>query len=122
MPAKRKTDTGSVPRVLAGTAAVTLSRQLPRIIEQHNTSRSGDRAKGVGCPLLPRRLYYRLSAPLARESLIASAICASSTDHPQESIDHVLSPEARSRSLLCYWSSAGSEASGVRCHFLRHGC
>ncbi|GAB4815952.1 hypothetical protein N2152v2_002998 [Parachlorella kessleri] len=56
-----------------------------------------------------KRLYYRLSAPQARESLIASAIAASSTDHPQERVDHLLSPIAHSRSLLCYWSSAGSE-------------
>ena len=35
---------------------------------------------------------------------------------PQESIDHLLSPVARSRSLLCYWSSAGSEVSAEFVH------
>ncbi len=72
---------------------------------------TGHSSKAKRHLILPCRLYYCLGAPQARESLIAATICASSTDHPQEAIDHVLSPEARSRDLLCYWSSAGSEAS-----------
>jgi hypothetical protein len=35
---------------------------------------------------LYKRFHYRLTAPLARESLIAEALAASSTDHPQASL------------------------------------
>lgn len=56
-----------------------------------------------------KKLHYRLTAPQARESLIAAALAASSTDNPQECIANVLSPVSRSRhQACCYWSSAGS--------------
>ncbi|KAL4419887.1 hypothetical protein ABPG75_006985 [Micractinium tetrahymenae] len=55
-----------------------------------------------------KHLHYRLTAPLARESLIAAALGASSTDNPQESVANVLRPASRTRDLMCYWSSRGS--------------
>jgi hypothetical protein len=77
----------------------------------------------VDASLLPRvspdpaanesALFKRLWA-LARKppaSLIRAAPAASSTDDPRESVTNVLDPVARSRSRLCYWSSAGSDVS-----------
>ena len=57
-----------------------------------------------------------LRVPPTSRSLIAEAIEATSTDHPDfEGISNVLSPEARLRGNnffggLCYWSSRGSES------------
>jgi len=34
-----------------------------------------------------KRLHYRLTAPIARESLVAQALAASTTDHPEVSCD-----------------------------------
>ena len=49
----------------------------------------------------------------AEETLIARAVEATSTDHPEESVHNVLSLETRvlnSFFKLCYWSSKGSES------------
>lgn len=56
-----------------------------------------------------KRLHFRLTAPQARESLLAEALAATSTDHPQENVSNTLRPSSRSRDLMCYWSSRGSE-------------
>ena len=54
-----------------------------------------------------KKLYRRLTAPAAMESLIAEAVVASSTDNLTESIHNVTSP--RSSRGMGYWSSAGSQ-------------
>ncbi|KAL0033601.1 hypothetical protein WJX79_006934 [Trebouxia sp. C0005] len=57
-----------------------------------------------------KRLCWRLGACSAKESLIAEAIQASSTDNDEERIQNVLQPSARMRGFFnaCYWSSGPS--------------
>ncbi|DBB00465.1 TPA: hypothetical protein ACH3X3_002177 [Trebouxia sp. C0006] len=58
-----------------------------------------------------KRLCWRLGACSAKESLIAEAVQASSTDNDEERIQNVLQPSARMRGFFnaCYWSSGPSE-------------
>lgn len=85
---------------LASITAVDASQLPPRVEHldspAHRTS------------ALFKRLAVTLARPPGDHSLMATALAASSTDQPEEKLDFVLDPLAKTSQLLCYWSSRGS--------------
>lgn len=63
-----------------------------------------------------KRLHHSLSLPTKQHSLLADALVASSTDHPEEGLSNVLNPVTQRLitghiEAAYYWSSTGSEVS-----------
>lgn len=98
-----------------------LSHLLPDIdtsdlsnITQYSEQATGLSAENLKLKQLSascKRLYSSLEDTERPEplSIIADALGASSLDHPAEAPNLTLDPVVRTRGLISYWSSAGSE-------------
>lgn len=96
--------------------AAVCRRSLPLLASvpyeaYHADSQLRRATPALDASVLFKHLWAALQASPRRRALFGAPLAVTSTDDPREHVGNVLDPVARSRSRMCYWSSAGSDVS-----------